>query len=586
MESDMFSEDRLALLDSIFDKIFNNKSKLYEGAIVSICDAATIIQKKLRQDKNSLMSDEEKKTIDEKSSKTKRNSQYKTKARTIIFHITNVLQYNNLSYLDIEYKDLSLPRYDDVSTQNIKMLRNIGGNAVIYENLKRLKGGVKDDAMRKSNKKRHFGMSSVDGPTEANFYWELNQANFIEKFYFKMITMFYGKYESAALKLKSEKETIKLKKSSNHYSGDKNRGDVIVKLMLAIIAEFPYDSTLEFLNIKSRDQISAYALKECVLHLMDVLYPTPTSIAAAHPKLKCKLNLIDKKYWEVISSLYVHAQNVKYKYFYETTLTDDNNAEPLDITQFPILGKCTNDIYCFESDTKLDLKQNRRMLNPQVENPNKKVTYCVDYVQDACTHIFDVVGFGGENDNFQEIMKTSWYERLDRLEKMEEYNSNFAPTIKKKLKRITRLQILYDNFTVSKNSYIYIRTKAIGLGSLFCKESSKSENNRQRTAKRHKKTISNDLSLRQLYKDPSGKLSSLENDVNDVEYYQPREYEPNMEVNGTIYTKISGLNDLFKSQKSDTEPVLFNEAIKEDDKNEEQAFEQFKKYMHSFGQVI
>lgn len=550
-------------IKTLMETIFND-SAIVHGAIKDINIAAKVIKNKLQRRKTKLPQNQEEtndaakmaetKKLDDLSKNTKRNSQYKTKARTILFHLISCIIDKKYDYLQLEYRDLNLPRYDGVEVSILKERLKLNiFNRDIY-----------DREISKSKKR------ALD--SDYDFYWTMQHAIIISEYGKFIIPHLYERVQSTLANDKTE--TFNKKDDPTRQSKDITEireGEVVAKLMIALLCEFDLLTILEHVDEQLKRRMhTPFSTSKFLEHMMDLLYAVGDGISNNIEKERTRRELIERKYHNVCEVLYYAAKRQKYRIYHpENVMNDDYNHEALDISMFQSMSKCTQNCYCYESGKKLDLE--KRKIQCTLRSNMTQISINVIMFNNAGNVIFDVMDLPfpmdsrGMTSKYSDInwKKFSWYQRLEHFElfiknEASPDNQNIT-TILHDLKRIDPIHILYDNFMVAQDLHIYIRTSSLGLGTLFVKNCNNTGKPRSRKKRRNRKVKIEDLNKTEIQIQGLPLLSEMNMNQDNIEFYNPRQdnhIEAVLPMARSIYTNVETIRDM---EPRSVMPAIFDE---------------------------
>lgn len=391
--------------------------------------------------------------MEEESKRTQRNNQYIICARNIIYHIIYTATYKNPS-TDVNIIKIKKPINHDNELFSDKMINVLYNDKymkylislMFNEFCKSVRLTLKDfeDIDEGSNKRKHGiafnDIIQADGSTIVLESLVINDDDKLEE---------------------EEEETI-------------INPRIVKKLILTMLMELPQTRVLSFIldKIKSKhfpDRMIREVLNASSCKLSKDKIPKEERIYYNYLRQD---ELKNSRYKDAADALYKLSCDSEYRRFrYTTSLNQNHDKTPLSLSMFHSMARYTEKIYAFSSSSALDLN----LTNFTYDKPPHHITYdVVTFVRSGDTEIFDVRKINGE---YLDCM--SWEDRLKKLP-----NSHILNNYKKiNLYKINTHRWLKE-IELNSQNYVYIRTCALGLGTLFV--------NRNKGVcilnKRHKKT--------------------------------------------------------------------------------------------------
>lgn len=503
---------RTAFIEEVMTNHFN-QCLLFKTASDQVSLAAKVIKSKLQSRRRCVTATDEQleqqKQLDLLSKNTKRNSQYKTKARTILFHLIGDIEKCELNYLNLPYSDLNqLPRYDFPCQNQLKANERQGiTNEMLYEVY---------DKWVQTDPKRHIydvylNPDTTGRPLEDDedddqedekpsrnkptLYWTLEMAQLIEQYGQQIVSYLYKKYETTAIKERSDYMNRKQVTQAPDSLVVVKEDEIVTKLMIQLICELDHVTVIKYLmdltSIPDKEW-AWHPLQMFVKALVNILYAPGDGIVNNLEGLRGTNDLIKGNSTNLLKILLDRATYLKYRKYTPKVINDDNDHIPYDISMFPKVSRFIQQVYCMQVDGKIELYKNTS--HPIDTKTQQTCTLETIDIANGSGTIFDVIGMPGIS--FDNLRAMTWLQRLTQVEAfLKTTNMVQFTTVLPKLMRINRLQILYDAFAVSDKCFLLIRTASLGLGSFFVKNCKSVDRQRSKRTKRQRKIQREDLKL-------------------------------------------------------------------------------------------
>lgn len=560
---------RTLFIDDLMRNSFN-QSTLFKSAVAQVSLAAKVIKNKLqsRRQPESLTDEQlaQQRDLDQLSKHTKRNSQYRTKARTILFHLVSDILKGRVEALQLPYHDLNLlPRYDAPCTNQLKANERYGVTNddlyLVYPSwvATKPKRPIYDVYQEKIQGVVPVATESAQRFTNPTLYWTLPMAQCIESCGMHIVKHLYKKYETIS---RNEKQTVIDNKKAAAQATDEPKGaatnknllavkenEIVSKLLTQLICELDHVMVVQYLITLTTDPNESYALHPLILFLKalnQILFSVGDGI---ENKIEGQRNieaLTSRHSVVILETLLTRAKYLKYRRYNPSVLNDHSDHVPYDLSMFSNFSRNINCIYCWQADKKIPLAL--QLFNPVCRQTQRTLNVWNIVVNDGSGLIFDVIDLPGFH--FDDLRVMSWYQRLQVAEDVFRNRTNMVQfrTVLPDLQRIGRLQILYDDFEVADSRYLYLKTSGLGIATFFMKDCKSVDRQRSKRTKRQKKTQQDDLILIPNIKRPKveGPLDlDLELDDSQAPLYNKNQHlEPfSFQAAPTEYTRVASLAD-------------------------------------------
>lgn len=332
--------------------------------------------------------------------------------------------------------------------------------------------------------------------------WTFAQVTFLEQHAEDYIRFFYGIYE-------------KFKAHEQDYAMAKNRtgtkdGEYVLeasptppveetdhalititnKLMLYILTELDTYKMVQYLESLLTSWYTPHSLGKFLEAYSLILYKdTPLK----DPLLTMiRHTLIKKEYETVIEILHREAYNSRYRICDMPPEAKEVNKDELNLSTFAANARNTQEVHLYTSPNKLTLVPSSQMVTYDMR---QATVLLLTFVQNQQNYIFDVLATPSHSE--EEWANLSWYERLalfqlDLKTKTIIMGQNTFYNIVDDIRRISVAHVYFHNFIQTRDpSYLYVRTTGFGTGTLFLHEPKRGKSGGR--TRRHKKVNRADL---------------------------------------------------------------------------------------------
>lgn len=435
-------------------------------------------------------------TLKRDSATTKRNSQYQSMSTNLLWYIAGCITTGKEPPLnsDAQIDNIKKPKYVDFYETSKKRLgrqnKEKNTREALVNELRMLgidiKNGMSMQKIDRLMQEKHGSLysstykrlKSILQTTDVETTWTVEMNDSLRKYMRHIINFAYEQFN----KYKMKKDVLQLNKSKPNK--DYN---LKVKLYMALLLELDPVMVIErvIMDLKTKyvlvvvkdllgqfgARLSKIVVPECDRDLyMDV-----------HNR-----SLREGKLDLVATECLRMAERVKYRLRPALPMAcSEDNLQLYDIGRFEKLACNISEIHAYVSPTNLNLQ----MQTCQYE-PNFQVQLIV-FTRTSATYVFDVTLL--PNKQMEEL---SWAERLEEFSK---YTKNLNKTNLHiiKVERMPLVYIQYNKLPSDKQTYTYIRTKGLGVGTLFMHSCNKGKKSGvARSKSRNRKMTPDDVKYR------------------------------------------------------------------------------------------
>lgn len=431
-----------AEIEDYLKSLFRGNNSKYESLITRLIEAATVINYKLTSNlkhngyKNELM--------EEKSQTTKRNSQYKSVAAQLIWHISYKLAYKEENCI------------------------------------------IKEGEFYIDNTKRDTHTKFIDYEKEKNTSTNNYTYEIVTVLYEKMPVITRYIFNNLLDLINTHKclcFTIKQKIKDNDFDVKETKDQlkrisIEKKLFTALLLELDMHEALLLMKNQLNPQIfKKYPvdefLKMSINKLCEKRFSTKevnVNKEALHGQLK------DGKRAEVLEQLIIMAKCLKYNEFPMASLPHDYIKNAMELKKYEHTCRNTKSIYFYPSPSILQL-------TVEITPENYTIVTFVSEISNK-TETFDLLGH--PNYSYEVLNTMSWQQRLDLCTQLQ---IKPKPIVVKELKK-ERIQFnKLPKGNINASVCCYIRTEGFGVGTFYVQTVSNSQTSVRRLAvnRRHKK---------------------------------------------------------------------------------------------------